>query len=250
MEGNTIFYSRNLGGVTGPVSVAFGYGHLYVLGAANVYSFSLSNFQQDGVAALAIGDGSAAQVGVIQTRELVVTEKTGDIELFSLHSSGAVTGSATVVASGLSAPFGMATKGKNAFVTIAHANQIALVSGTSNGIVTQVPSASTSSGVQQNAPCWAAITGCYLFTANSPSLSVSRYAITGSNIFADAATAAQLAAAPTDVAIGQGILAVVNAPYVSIFSVDDDGVLTSIVNVTVGATVNGISVVQGFGNNF
>jgi len=245
MIGNDINYERKISGVTGPVSVAFGYEHLYVLGIANVYSFKLSNFQQDGVAPLAIGDGSSAQVGVIHTRKLIVTEKSGDIEIFSLQSSGAVTGSATVVASGLLAPFGLATKGKNAYVTIAHSNQIAIVSGTSKSIITEVVSASTSSGVQQNAPCWAAITGCFLFTANAASKSVSRYAITGINIFADDATAAELANGPNDVAVSQGILAVVNSPFVSIFSVDDVGVLTSIANVTVGATVNGVVVVQG-----
>jgi len=186
-------------------------------------------------------------VGVIQTGKLIVTEKTGDIEIFSLQSSGAVTGSATVVASGLLAPFGLAINGKNAYVTIAHSNQLAIVSGTSNSIITEVVSASTSLGVQQNAPCWAAITGCFLFTANAASNSVSRYAITGINIFADDATAAELAKGPNDVAVSQGILAVVNSPYVSIFSVDDVGVLTSIANVTVGATVNGVVVVQGVG---
>ncbi|GAA0703535.1 hypothetical protein GCM10009429_34270 [Dyella marensis] len=71
----------------------------------------------------------------------------------------------------VNAPFGLATRGKDAYVTIAHANEISLVRDDSVCTV-------TGSGTQM-APCWVALDRSFLFSANSPSHSVFRYTVHG-----------------------------------------------------------------------
>ena len=136
-------------------------------------------------------------------------------------------------------PFGLVTRGNNAYVTIAHADEIALVR---NGSVLTV----TPSGTQ-HAPCWLALTGPFLFSSNSPSMSVSRYAVYGQKIVQDAAVAAQFNGSPTDITYGEGLIAVVDGSgsvsHVSIFSVDEDGNLTLTGAATVNAPANGIAVI-------
>ena len=72
---------------------------------------------------------SAAQVGVLKG-ELVFTEKSNAIESVRLSGDGAVAGNAALVAAipaNVDAPFGLATRGDDAYVTIAHADEISLV---------------------------------------------------------------------------------------------------------------------------
>ena len=57
-------------------------------------------------------------------------------------------------------PFGMVTSGKDAYVTIAHLNQVALVR--KDAIV-------NSGFTTQSAPCWATLAGAFLFTSNTAS---------------------------------------------------------------------------------
>ena len=82
----------------------------------------------------------------------------------------------------------------------------------------------------QHAPCWLALEGPFLYSSNSPIQSVSRYAVYGTNIVQDAAAAAQLSGSPTDIAYGQGRIAVVDGAgavsHLSIFAVDADGNLS------------------------
>jgi hypothetical protein len=77
-----------------PVSVTFGYGHLYVLGTTSIESHKLYGEQVDtaidGSATLLIADGSAAQVGVAGN-QLLITEKSNVVEVVDLQA-GAVTG--------------------------------------------------------------------------------------------------------------------------------------------------------------
>jgi len=229
-----------------PVSVAFGHGHLYVLGTTNVESHRVSgsnvNSSSDGVVMLLKADGSSAQVGVVEDH-LVITEKSNVIETVTLLSDGAVTGVATLVQNipaNVNAPFGLVTRGNNAYVTIAHADEIALVR---NGIVLTV----TGSGTQ-HAPCWLTLVGPFLFSSNSPSMSVSRYAVYGQKIVQDAAVAAQLTGAPTDIDSGDGVVAVINASgsvsHLSIFAVDEDGNLNLKAMPTINAPANGVAVVR------
>ncbi|MGA2197319.1 MAG: hypothetical protein ABSH40_18800 [Bryobacteraceae bacterium] len=231
-----------------PVSVAFGADHLYILGTTKVESHQVHGFNidstADGVVSLLLADGSAAQVGVLPN-QLIITEKTGAIETVNLLSDGAVSGFATLVQNippNPLAPFGLVTRGNDAYVTIAHSNEITLVR---NGKVLTV----TGSGTQ-NAPCWLTLEGPFLFSSNSPSMSVSRYAVYGQKIVQDAAVAATLNGDPTDIVWGDGLVAVIDSKgsvsHLSIFSVDEDGNLTLLQPAdTINSAANGVAFVRG-----
>jgi len=191
--------------------------------------------------ALVKADGSAAQVGVVGN-QLIITEKSNMIETVDLSPGGAVRGIATPVQNipaNVNTPFGLVTRGNNAYVTIAHANEISLVR---HGTILTV----TSSGTQ-NAPCWLTLVGPFLYSSNSPSMSVSKYAVFGQRIVQVSAVAAMLDGDPTDIASGEGLVAVIdgNGPlsHLSIFSVDDDGNLTLQTAATINDVVNGVAVV-------
>jgi hypothetical protein len=230
-----------------PLSVAFGKDHFYILGTTTVESHwmneSYVSSGVDGVATLLIADGSAAQVGVLPG-QLVVTEKSNMIETVNLTADGAVTGVPTMVAnipSNVNAPFGLVTRGNDAYVTIAHANEISLVR---NGAILTI----TGSGTQ-NAPCWLTLVGPFMFSSNSPSMTVSRYAVYGQKIVQDAAVVATFNGDPTDIASGDGLVAVVDGlgalSHLSIFSVDEDGNLTLLNAETISGAANGVAVVRG-----
>jgi hypothetical protein len=233
--------------VSRPVSVAFGADHLYILGTTTVESHGMNgphvDSSPDGVVSLLSADGSAAQVGVVKN-QLIITEKTfmggpnGVIETVNLLPDGTASGVSTLVqnipANPL-APFGLVTRRDNAYVTIAHSDEITLVR---NGKVLTV----TGSGTQ-HAPCWVALVGPFLFSSNSPSKSVSRYAVYGQQIVQDAAIAASLAGNPTDIASGKGLVAVIDGLHLSIFSVDEDGNLTLKGTAPISSATNGVAVV-------
>jgi hypothetical protein len=88
--------------------------------------------------------------------------------------------------------------------------------------------------------------GPFLFSSNSPSLTVSRYAVYGQKIVQDAAVAAQLNGSPSDIASGAGLVAVIDGGgHLSIFNVDEDGNLTLETAVAISTAANGVAVVQG-----
>ena len=230
-----------------PVSVAFGNDHLYVLTTTHVESHRAGPWgvlpNVDGQAQLLHSDASAAQVGVVRGA-LVFTEKSNAIESVRLSGDGAVAGSATLVASipaNVNAPFGLATRGDDAYVTIAHADEISLVRN--GAVLTVTPS------VTQHAPCWVALDGAFLFSANSPSQTVSRYAVYGQKIVQDAAVIAQFAGNPTDIVYHDGFAAVIDAAgtasRVSVFKVDQDGnfALQGVAALASAAT-NGLAIVD------
>jgi hypothetical protein len=233
--------------VPGPVSVAFGADHLYILGATKVESHRMNgsdvNTNPDGVVTLLKADGSSAQVGVVQS-QLIITEKSNTIETVNLLSNGAVSGAPALVQNipaNVNTPFGLVTRGNDAYVTIAHANETSLIR---NGKVLTV----TGSGSQQS-PCWLALVGPFLYSSNSPSMTISRYAVYGQKIVQDAAVAATLAGDPTDIASGEGLVTVIdgigNVSHLSIFSVDEDGNLTLVKPAaTINSAANGIAVVR------
>ena len=172
-----------------PVSVAFGNDHLYVLTTTHVESHRAGPWgvlpQVDGQAQLLHSDASAAQVGGLKGAH-DFTEERNAIESVPLSGDGAVAGSATLVANipaNVNAPFGLATRGDDAYVTIAHADEISLVRN--NTVLSVTPSGT------QHAPCWVALDGPFLFSANSPSQTVSRYAVYGQKMVQDAAVVAQ-----------------------------------------------------------
>ncbi len=87
------------------------------------------NGNPDGVVTLIKADGSAAQVRVLN-QQLFVTEKSGAIETSNLLDDGSVSGIPNLVQNipkSLDTPFGLVTRGNNAYVTIAHADEISLV---------------------------------------------------------------------------------------------------------------------------
>jgi hypothetical protein len=232
-----------------PVSVAFGADHLYVLTTTHVESHRIGPWgvtpAADGVAQLLLADGSAAQVGVIKG-QLIFTEKNNAIESVHLSADGAVEGAAALVANipvNVNAPFGLATRGDEAYVTIAHANEISLVR---NDTVLTI----TGSGTQHS-PCWVALDGPFLFSSNSPSQTVSRYAVYGQKLVQDAAVVAQFTGNPTDITYHGGFAAVVDATAttsrVSLFKVDEDGnfAMQGMATVNSPAT-NGVAIVDGF----
>jgi hypothetical protein len=190
---------------------------------------------------LVVADGSAAQVGVLE-RQLVITEKSNMIETVDLFPGGAVGGIATAVKNipaNVNTPLGLVTRGDNAYVTIAHANEISLVR---NGAILTI----TNSGTQ-NAPCWLTLVGPYLFSSNSPSMSVSKYAVFGQRIVQVTAVAASFSGDPTDIASGEGLVAVIDGSgsltTLSILSVDQDGNLTLQAASTISGAANGVAVV-------
>jgi len=247
-EGGRLFrLERVIPTVGSPVSVAFGHDHLYVLTATGVESHRAGPWgvapNADGQAALLHADGSAAQVGVLD-RELVLSEKSNAIETVRLSGDGAVAGAAALVAAipaNVDAPFGLATRGDDAWVTIAHADEISLVRH--DTVLAVTPS------VTQHAPCWVALDGPFLFSANSPSKSVSRYAVYGRKIVQDAPVIAQFAGSPTDIAARAGFAAVVDSAAgvsrVSIFAIDEDGNFApSGVATLASAKTNGVAIVD------
>jgi hypothetical protein len=233
--------------ITNPVSVAFGRDHLYILTATHIESHLIDRYgvepTADGAAQLVIADGSAAQVGVLDG-ELVVTEKSNAIETVHLTDQGAITGQTRLVANipaNVNAPFGLATRGRDAYVTIAHANEISLVRD--DAVLTV-----TGSGTQM-APCWVALDGSFLFSANSPSHSVSRYSVYNRKIVQDAAVVASFNGNPTDITYRDNLAAVVDGngstSHVSIFHVDGDGNFDLKSSVTLNnGTTNGIAIVH------
>jgi hypothetical protein len=232
--------------VASPVSVAFGHDHLYILGTTKVESHKLYgsyvNGYPDGVVSLLLADGSAAQVGVLNN-EVIITEKNNVIETVNLLEDGSVSGIATLVQNipqNVNAPFGLVTRGNNAYVTIAHADEISLVR---NGAVLTT----TGSGTQ-HAPCWVALAGPFLYSSNSPSMSVSRYAVYGQKIVQDAAVAATFNGSPTDIASGDGLIAVVDGSgklsHLSVFQKDEDGNLTLVGAATINSAANGVAIVR------
>jgi hypothetical protein len=230
-----------------PVSVALAHDHLYILTTTSVESHAFRPRgvaeSADGAAALLHADGTAAQVGVVDDR-LVLTEKSNAIETVRLNASGAINGTATLVTNipaNVNAPFGLATRGNDAYVTIAHANEVSLVR---DGTVLTV----TGSGTQK-APCWVALDGPFLFSANSPSQSASRYAVYGQKIVLDAEVVANFEGNPTDIAYRTGLAAVIDSDgtvsHVSVFAVDEDGNLALNGSATINnKATNGVQVLS------
>lgn len=234
-----------------PVSVALGKTHLYVLGTATVESHRIGpdgiDAAADGTTALLLGDGSAAQVGVVGDA-LIVTEKTGVIERIELRA-GAVSGTPSTVPlpeGRRDGPFGLVTRGSNAYVTIANADVVGVVKGDR---VTAFAATGTPGGAGQHAPCWITVVGPYLFTTNSPSHSVSRLIAGGANILLDAPVVAQTGGAPIDVAAEGDLLALVEsngggASHLTQFRIGEDGELTLVTSTAIASPANGIAIVE------
>ncbi len=245
--GDSFVLKHTIPTASSPLSVAFGHDHLYVLGATTVESHQVSDgwvsSGSDGEAALLHADGTAAQVGVLD-HELILTEKSNAIESVPLGWDFAIAGVANLVSdipANVNTPFGLATRGNEAYVTIAHANEISLVRH--DAVLTV-----TGSGTQ-NSPCWLALDGPFLFSSNSPSQSVSRYAVYGEKIVQDAAVVANFVGDPTDIAYHHELAAVIDGTSgvsrLSIFHVDEDGNFTLEGVSTINNPANGVAIIPG-----
>jgi hypothetical protein len=236
-----------------PVSVAFGDDHLYVLGTTTVESHRLRpaevDVDPDGLVTLLRADGSSAQVGIVGD-QLVISEKSGVIEVVTLRD-GAVVGQATNVQipAGSDTPFGLVTRGRNGYVTIAHSDEISLIK---NGQLVALGATGSGfpNGPGQQAPCWITLVGPYLFTSNSPSHSISRLIATGRDIILDVPVAAHTSGAPTDIAADDHHLAVVEDDgnghaHLTQFSLDEDGDLVKVATTGISAPANGVAIVSG-----
>ena len=226
-----------------PVSVAFGHGHLYVLGTISVESHRLLartiEAASDGSAPLLKADGSAAQVGVVGD-QLLITEKSNVVEVVGLQG-GAVVGAPTEVPIpvGSDTPFGLTTRGSAGYVTIAHSDEVGLVKG---GQLTSVAGSGS-----QHSPCWLAMVGQYLYSTNSPSHSISRFVVTGTQIVLDESVLATTAGAPTDIGAFGRVVGVIDGgtqTHLTQFAVDDDGDLRQIAVSVVNTGANGVVVIE------
>lgn len=236
-----------------PVSVAFGKDHLYILGTTIVEShrIGLDGIEPgaDGSVTLVAADGSAAQVGVAGN-QLIVTEKSGTVEVVPLQD-GAVVGAAVAVALPADVrdtPFGLVTRGGNAYVTIAHSDQIGLVK---NGELIDLEATGTDfpNGTGQQAPCWIALVGPYLYTSNSPSHTISRLIAGGQSITLDLPVAAQTGGAPIDITVAGDVLAVVESDSADVshltqFRIDAEGNLTQTASSAIASAANGVAIVS------
>jgi hypothetical protein len=251
-RGQSGFELRQLVGVASqPVSAAFGKDHLYVLGTTTVESHRLGvdgiDTAADGIVPLLAADGSAAQVGVAGG-QLIVTEKSGTIEVVQLES-GAAFGSAVSVAlpaDSSDTPFGLVTRGSNAYVTIAHSDLVGLVK---NGQLIALAATGSPGGEGQHSPCWIAVVGPYLYSSNSPSRSISRLVAGGNNIVLDLPVAAQTGGAPIDIAAVSGRLAVIESnaggtAHLTQFHIDEDGNLAQTTSTAIASAANGVAIIS------
>lgn len=229
--------------ISPPVSVAFGHGHLYVLGTTSVESHQLYgshvNSASDGSTTLLRADGSAAQVGVVGD-QLLIAEKSNAVAVVELQA-GAITGAPVEVPlpAGSDTPLGLATRGSTGYVTIAHSDEVGLVKG---GQLTALVGSGS-----QHAPCWLALVGQYLYSSNSPSHSISRYVVSGTHLVLDGEVVATTAGAPTDIGAFGTIVGVLDGgiqTHLTQFAVDEDGNLQQIAVSVVNQGANGVVVVE------
>jgi len=252
VQGAGLAFQQMVATQSAPVSVAFGKDHLYMLGTTTVESHRLGaawvDPDPDGVSELSRGDGSSAQVGILGD-QLLVTEKSGAVEQVGLRG-GVVSGPATEIEipPGSDTPLGLVTRGANGYVTIAHSDQIALVK---NGAVQAIVATGTNfpSGPGQQAPCWLALVGPYLFSSNSPSHTISRLLATGARIQLDVPEAAHTGGAPTDIAATADRLAVIEAngsglSHLTQFTYDDDGTLAQVATSAIAGSANGVVLLE------
>jgi hypothetical protein len=258
-DADVLKFDKVVSTTSAPVSVDFENDHMYVAGATTVDSFALhQNTVEwlDGTSGLELvgggapPNGSTAQVGVINDKQLLVTLKTdpdpGTVDLVSLDE-GRVTGAVPTAVSapqGTLTPFGFAVyRDGTAVITLAHSSQDGLFR---NGAFTSVVDAG------QAADCWATRVGKYVFTANTGSKTISRLIGTGSHVFVDSQVAAAIATggAPADIDADAGVLGVIDhgagQSHLSLFSYNEFGELTAQgTPITVGvADANGVAILS------
>ena len=242
-----------------PVSVAFGSGHLVVLGLTTAQSFAVYgdtvDTQADGQIALLLGDKSAAQI-VTYSGGVAYTEKTGSVAEVTLSTDGMPGLGNTNQAIALPAapnnntPLGLIGRGANIYLTIAHSDLEALVV---NGQIVSTAIGPTpftnAAGSIIHAPCWNALSGQFLYASDSPGSQLLRYLVSDTNVFYDKPEVATLSGAPTDLAIDGSLLGVIDGgngsvSHASLFSIDSEGELTLLFAVKIPGAINGAAIIE------
>jgi hypothetical protein len=241
-----------------PVSVAFGHGHLVVLETTTAESFPVYGNNvaatADGAVPLVLADGSAGQI-VTYAGGVMYQEKTGSVATLGLSTNGSAGLSGPNVPVVLPAapnnntPLGMAARGENVYVSIAHSDLIVLVREGKIVSMAAGPAAANAAGAIVHAPCWDALSGQFLFSTDSPGKQIVRYLVSDTNIFYDKATVATFAGGATDLAIDQGLLGVIDAgdgttSNASLFDIGSEGELTLRFAVKIAGPINGAAIIR------
>lgn len=253
-QGNTMQAVHMIPTASKPVSVAFGNGHLVVLGQTSAESFPVFGTMvmptHDGVTSLLAGDGTAGQIVTFDTGAMY-SETSGDIGVINFGVPGLVGPSVAVAlppAPNNSTPLGMVGRGANVYVTIAHSDLVALVTG---GKIVSMASGPTpfkdSSGNLTHAPCWNALSGQFLYSSDSPGKQLLRFLVSDSNVFFDKASA-PLTGSPTDLDVQGSLLGVIDGgdgtnSDVSLFDIDSEGELTLRFALKIASPINGAAII-------
>jgi hypothetical protein len=256
--GNTMQPMQTIKTLAPPVSVTFGQSHLVVLETNMAESFPMFGntvmTTADGSSTLQLGDGSAAQV-VAFTGGVIYSEKTGSVAELNLSTDGApgLSGPNVVVplppAPNNNTPFGIAARGSDVYITIAHSDLEALVQNGKIVSMAQGPTPFMVSGNITHAPCWNTLSGQFLFAADSPGQQILRYLVSDANIFFDKASVATLTGAPTDLFATGTLLAVIDGgtagvSNASVFDISSEGELTLRFAVKIPSPINGAAIVE------
>lgn len=259
-RGDTMSPMQTIKTASQPVSVTFGHDHLVVLGLTTAESFAVSGNSiastADGIVNLTRSDKSAAQIVAFEGG-VMYSEKSGSVALLDLATNGVGTGltgpnrSVELPATpNNDTPFGMVARGRNVYLTIAHSDRQALIN---NGRVASVATSGQpykdSAGNFLHAPCWNALWGQFLYSADSPGRQLIRYLVSDSNVFYDKPTVARFSGSPTDLTVDGNMLGVIDggdgtSSNVSLFDIDSEGELTLHFAVRVPAAINGAAIIR------
>lgn len=239
--------------VSKPVSVAFGQGHLVVLELTMAQSFPVPGDSviatADGTVPLVKADGSAAQI-VTFDGGAMYSEKSGSVAQLNLGTNGmpGLSGPNMPIplppAPNNNAPFGMVGRGENVYLTIAHSDLEALVSG---GKI--ISTAMGPAPVTGHAPCWNALHGQFLYSSDSPGKQLLRFLVSDANVFLDKAGVATLAGSPTDLTVAGHLLGVIDGGNgavsdASLFEIDSEGELKLRFSVKIAGPINGAAIIR------
>jgi hypothetical protein len=255
--GNTMHVIQMVKTTSQPVSVAFGHNHLLVLGQTDAESFPVYGTTvgpNDGTVQLLRSDKSSGQI-VSYNGGAVYSMTSGLIGLLNIETNGTpgFSGSSTPVvlpaAPNNDTPLGMAGRGANVYASIAHSDlEVLIVNGQIISTAVGPTPFKNAAGGLTHAPCWNALAGHFLYSADSPGKQLLRYLVSDNNIFFDKAAVATFAGAPTDLDIQGGMVGVIDGGTggvgnASLFDMDSEGELTLRFSVKINGAINGAAII-------
>jgi hypothetical protein len=106
-----------------------------------------------------------------------------------------------------------------------------------------------SSGGLTHAPCWNGLSGHFLFASDSPGKQLLRFLVSDSNVFFDKAAVATLTGPPTDLAIENSLLGVIDGGNgvnsdLSLFDINAEGELTLRFTLMIPSPINGAAIIE------